>query len=129
MASQRYRRNNISSIKANTGELISDHHQMAGIIHGKFREMMGEYKGIKMVFDLKKLLKLVQGLDELTKPFEKAEMDLVVKHMPSNKAPGQYGFNCLFVKKCCGIICQDFYNLAYDFHAGKVSLESLNSSL
>jgi exonuclease III len=89
MASQRYRRNSISSIKADNGDLISDHHQMAGIIHSKFRERMGQSKGISMGFDLNRLLQPIPGLDELTKPFEKAEMDSVIKHMPSDKLLGQ----------------------------------------
>jgi hypothetical protein len=80
------------------------------------------------LIQFKNIYQPIHGLDELTKPFEKAEMDLVVKHMASDKAPGPDGFNGLFLKKCWSIICQDFYNLAHDFHAGKVSLESLNSS-
>jgi hypothetical protein len=81
-----------------------------------------------MGFDLANLLHPIQCLDELTKPFEKEEMDLVVKHMPPDKAPGPDGCNGIFLKKCWHIISQYFYNLTHDFHAGKVSLESLNSS-
>jgi hypothetical protein len=62
MASQRYRRNSISSIKADNGELISDHHQMAGIFHSKFRDRMGQTKGVSIGFDLNKLLEPIPGL-------------------------------------------------------------------
>jgi hypothetical protein len=41
MASQRYRRNAISFIKYDNGDLVSDHQQMTCIIHSKFRERMG----------------------------------------------------------------------------------------
>jgi len=49
-----------------------------------------------MGFDLASLIIPVDGLDLLTKPFEKEEMDDVVKHMPVDKAPGPDGFNGLF---------------------------------
>ena len=50
---------------------------------------MGPSRGIVMGFDLSALIAPVEGLDVLTKPFEKEEMDNVVKHMPVDKAPGQ----------------------------------------
>jgi hypothetical protein len=36
MASQTYRKNNIASLKSDVGEIITDHHQMAGIALNKF---------------------------------------------------------------------------------------------
>jgi hypothetical protein len=112
MATQRYRRNNIASLKSESGDTVSDHHQMAGIALNKFRERMGQAKGIVMGFDLSTLLTPVEGLHVLTRPFEKEEMDLVIKHMAPDKSPGPDGFNGLFLKKCWSIISQDFYNLA-----------------
>jgi hypothetical protein len=88
----------------------------------------GQSRGINMGFDLADLLTVVSGLSDLTKPFSKEEMDLVIKYMPTNKALGPDGFNGLFLKKCWNIIAEDFYRVANDFHAGKISLESLNSS-
>ena len=63
----------------------------------------------------------------LSRPFKKEEMDLVINQMPSSNAPGPNGFNGLFLKKCWPIICEDFYKLANDFHAGKVNFESINT--
>jgi hypothetical protein len=128
MASQRYRRNTISGLKNENGEIVSDHQQMAGIAHTRFKERMGQSRGINMGFDLSDLLTVVPGLSELTKPFSKEEMDLVIKYMPADKAPGPDGFNGLFLKKCWHIVAEDFYRVANDFHAGIISLESLNSS-
>ena len=51
-------------------------------------------------FDLEQLLVRVEGLEDLSKPFEEKEMDEVIKHMPANKSPGPDGFNGLFLKKC-----------------------------
>mgnify|MGYP005842799121 CR=1 FL=1 len=73
---------------------------------------MGVAKGINMGFDLNSLLNHVDGLDELIKPFENDEMDLIVKNMPIDKALGPDGFNGLLFKKCWPIICKEFYALA-----------------
>src|SRR4051812_25996860 len=48
--------------------------------------------------------------------------------MPADKAPGPDGFNGAFIKKCWNIICQNFYRLIADFHAGQLSLHSINAS-
>jgi hypothetical protein len=77
---------------------------MAGIALNKFKERMGQAKGISMGFDLSALLTPVDGLHVLTRPFEKEEMDLVIKHMAPDKSPGPDGFNGLFLKKCWNII-------------------------
>ena len=81
-----------------------------------------------MGFDLASLIAPVEGLDVLTEPFGKEEMDEVVKHMPVDKAPGPDGFNGLFFKRCWHIISADFYYLAHAFHEGTAVLDNINSS-
>ena len=110
MATERHRRNSIASLKLPDGSVVSDHAQMAGIIWSCFKNRMGTSRGIAMGFDLASLINPVDGLDLLTKPFEKEEMDDVVKHMPVDKAPGPDGFNGLFFKRCWHIISADFYD-------------------
>jgi hypothetical protein len=107
MATQRFRRNTISGLKTENGDIVSNHQQMAGIILSKFKERMGQSRGIKMGFNLDRILQLVEGLDLLTRDFEKEEMDLIIKHMPADKASGPDGFNGLFLKKCWPIIAKD----------------------
>ena len=68
-------------------------------------------------------------LSSLVAPFSTMEIDLVVRNLPSDKAPGPDGFNTDFVKKCWPIICQDFYKLCTAFYNGDVCLQSINSSL
>jgi hypothetical protein len=108
MATQIYRKNNIASLKLESGKVITDHHHMAGFSLNKFRGRMGQAKGISVGFHLSTLLTPVEGLHVLTRPFEKEEMDLVIKHMAPDKSPGPDGFNGLFLKKCWNIISQDF---------------------
>ncbi|XP_073354997.1 uncharacterized protein [Aegilops tauschii subsp. strangulata] len=128
MATERHRRNSIASLKALDGSVVSQHSQMEGIIGNYFKNRMGVSTGIVMGFDLSVLLAPIDGLDFLTKPFTKEEMDETVKHMPIDKAPGLDGFNGLFFKKCWPIICQDFYDLAEAFHNGTAQLDNINGS-
>ena len=52
----------------------------------------------------------------------------MVKHMPSDKAPGLDGFNGMFMKKCWNIIKQDVYKLCQDFYDCVVDLTPINTS-
>jgi hypothetical protein len=81
-----------------------------------------------MQFDLERILQKGEDLDELTKPFEKKEMDEVIKEMPVDRAPGPDGFNGLFLKKCWHIVKEDFYKLAADFHNESLQLRNINGS-
>jgi hypothetical protein len=51
-----------------------------------------------------------------------------VKNLPNDKSPGPDGFNNEFVKNCWAIIAQDIKQFIRDFHAGNISLESINFS-
>ena len=56
------------------------------------------------------------------------EVNAVVKELPLDKSPGPDGFNNEFLKSCWDIIKGDVLKFIYDFHAGHISLESLNTS-
>ena len=73
---------------------------------------MGISHGIQMGFDLDRLIPVIPNLQALTAPFEKQELDDVVKLMPIEKAPGPDGFNGQFLKKCWPIVGPDFLCLA-----------------
>jgi hypothetical protein len=128
MATERYRRNNIAMLKNDEGVFICDHHEMASLIWRSYKERMGHSQGIDMQFDLASLLTRVEGLEDLTTPFEQKEMDDVIKDMPSDRAPGPDGFNGLFVKRCWPIIQNEFYRLAQEFHDGTLNLQNINGS-
>ena len=80
-----------------------------------------------MKFDLSRIIKKVEGLEELTIPFTHDEIDRVVREMPSDRAPGPDGSNGCFLKSCWHIIKEDFYRLCKDFYEGVIDLQSLNS--
>ena len=90
---------------------------------------MGRAKGIEMGFDLDTLISKVDGLEELSRPFTKDEVELVIKQMPTDRASGPDGFTGLFLKKCWSILKPDFMLLVKDFYDGKCDLECINSSL
>jgi hypothetical protein len=59
--------------------MVTDHQVMAGMFLNNFKDRMGHSEGIDMQFDLSRLLVRTEGLEELTLPFEKSEMDAVIK--------------------------------------------------
>ena len=108
MATERFRRSFISSLELPDGHVVTDHDQMAAIACNCFKDRMGSSRGISTMFDLDCLISPVDNLEELVSPFTSEEMDKVVQKMPIDKAPGPYGFNGMFLKKCWSIIKQDF---------------------
>jgi hypothetical protein len=128
MATERFRRNNIAMLKDSQGNEVTDHDQMAAMLWHYYKARMGHSEGINMQFDLLTLIRRVQGLDELTLPFLEKEIDDVIKDMPVDRAPGPDGFNGMFLKKYWHVIKKELYQLASDFHEGKVNLLNINGS-
>lgn len=112
MATISYRRNAISQIKNEHGIWIQDHVGKAGLLWAAFKNRMGTTSEPAMLFDLPNLVTQVEGLDTLIMPFTQEEIDLIIKRMPNDKAPGPDGFNGLFLKKCWQFIRGDFYLLS-----------------
>jgi len=81
-----------------------------------------------MQFDLPALINVNVDLNSLVAPFSREEIDLLIKQIPTDKAPGPDGFNGLFMKKCWQIIKEDFYKLCDAFFELDVNLESINNS-
>ena len=74
------------------------------------------------------LIARCEDLSSLVLPFTEEEIEAMVKHMPSDKAPGLDGFNGMFMKKCWNIIKQDVYKLCQDFYDCVVDLTPINTS-
>ena len=97
------------------------------VLFQTYKERLGRSSQTDMRFDLRRIIKKVDGLHALSSPFTRNDIDQVVKELPSDRAPGPDGFSGSFIKSCWHIIKEDFYRLCSDFHASNLDLESLNS--
>jgi hypothetical protein len=82
-----------------------------------------------MRFNLHELFTPLEGLNVISAPFSKEEIDKVIQHIPLDKAPGPDGFNGCFIKNCWNIVAPEFYKLCQEFAEGKAFLDSINNSL
>nr|XP_045089732.1 uncharacterized protein LOC123497389 [Aegilops tauschii subsp. strangulata] len=126
MASERMRINNIASLTNDNGTIVEDHAGKEALIFNTFRQRLGSASHHEMKFDLDRIIKKVDGLEELTVPFTTDEIDNVIKLMPADRALGPDGFNGAFLKSCWHIIKHDFYKLCFQFFDGSLNLECIN---
>lgn len=96
------------------------------VLYNAFRDRLGQSTTTDMKFDLARIIQKVEGLEALSLPFSHAEIDDVIREMPTDHAPGPDGFNGCFLKTCWHIIKHDFYRLCDEFYSDKLNLESLN---
>jgi hypothetical protein len=101
----------ISVIKDEQGNSMVDHNQKANALWTCYKNRMGVTNASATQADISHLIYPVEGLEILSKEFTVEEIEGVVKHMKTDRAPGPDGFNGLFVKKCWPIIKDDFINL------------------
>ena len=127
-ATERYRINTITSLTAEDGRSITEHNEKAALLLEAFKKRMGCSSNPTMLYNLDHLVQARDDLVSLSRPFSTHEIDEVIKHMPSDKAPGPDGFNGLFLKKCWDLIKEDVYKLCFDFFNGNLNLEAINSS-
>jgi hypothetical protein len=127
-ATERYRINTITSLTAEDGRFITEHNEKAALLLEDFKKRMGCSSNPTMLYNLDQLVQARDDLDSLSRPFSMLEIDEIIKHMPSDKAPGPDGFNELFLKKCWEFIKEDIYTLCFDFFHDNLNLEAINSS-
>lgn len=98
-ATIKYRRNLITTLEGPSGQHVTTHEDKANLIWCSKKERLGvtSFNGID--FSLPTLLQNTEDLSSLLTPFDRTEIDLVVKHLPSDKAPSLDSFNTYFVKK------------------------------
>ena len=128
MATIRYRKNSIATLRREDGSEVSDHFDKAGLLRQVFKERLGTSVHIDQTFDFSEHVLQHHGLQSLSLPFSHAEIDEAVSDLPSDKAPGPDGFNGLFIKVCWPIIKYDFYRLFEEFWSGSLNLQSINDA-
>ena len=128
MATLSYRRNSISQLNDDSGMFVCDNESKAALLWSSFKNRMGVTSSPEMYFDLPNLIQAHADLSELILPFTSEEIDMVIKQLPVDKAPGPDWFNGMFLKKCWNIIKEDIYKLCEDFFDGHLDLESINYS-
>ena len=79
-----------------------------------------------MKFDLARIIKRIEDLDQLIVPFTHIEINDVIKYMPAVRAPGPDSFTGHCLKTCGDMIKEDFYKICNQFHEGNLNLESIN---
>jgi hypothetical protein len=127
VATQQYRRNIITSLKASDGTDIYNHDNKASIIWSSFKDRLGITEDAPMLMDLSNIIQ-PHELSHLDNPFTEEEVTNVIKEMPIDKAPGPDGFNGKFFKKCWDLVKEDFMKLVNDFYEGNINLESINTA-
>lgn len=127
VATERFRRNSIASLCLPGDLVIYDHVGKESVLFQAYRDRLGQSDPANIVFDLSGIIKRVEGLDDVTIPFTREEIDQVVKEMPADRALGPDGFSGCFLKACWHIVKEDFYELCFDFYDGKLDIKSLNT--
>jgi hypothetical protein len=94
-----HRKNSIPQLLNDDGAWILDHDGKAALIWNSFKARMGVSTEPTMLFDLQTLFNIQDDFTSLVEPFTHANIDIVVKRLPSDKAPGPDGFNGFFCEE------------------------------
>jgi hypothetical protein len=128
-ALERYRHNSIVSLTLDDGRTVDSHDEKVAAFLSSFKQRMGISHSLDIFFNLEELFQRIDGLQEISCPFSKDEIDKIIKSLPTDKSPGPDGFNGMFVKVCWEIVALDFYKPCEDLWEGNISLNCLNGSL
>lgn len=76
---------------------MTDYSGKAALLLEEYKQRMRCSSSPTMYHDLNQLVDSREVLEFLSRPFSTTEMDLVIKQMPADKAPGPHGFNRYFL--------------------------------
>ena len=79
IATERFRKNNIASFRAEDGSLVEDHPGKEALLHSTYKSKLGTTASCDMKFDLPRIIRKCEGLEALTVPFSNEEIDAVIK--------------------------------------------------
>lgn len=127
MATISHKKNFIASLTTTDGILVTDHNQKAQLLWESFKNRMGisNFSGITYV--LSSIL-TANNLDHLDADFSLEEINSIIRSLPNSHASGPDEFNGMFLKKCWGIVKEDFLRLFRNFSTFNLDLRSINFS-
>lgn len=128
MATAAHKRNFIVSLMDADGYPITDHEQKACMIWNAFKDRMGISEFTTNYYNLGDILSQVDLPMVLGADFSNLEIEMVIKGLPNEHAPGPDGFSGTFIKKCWHIVKDEYTRLFRDFSQHNVNLSSINSS-
>jgi hypothetical protein len=99
IATQKFRRNYINQLQLQDGSVAMEHEHKAAVLWNSFKDQLGQSECQNVIFDLDSLIQPC-SLTDMDATFTVAEIDAIVKELPTDKAPGPDGFNGVFIKRC-----------------------------
>lgn len=87
-ATVKYRRNFIAQLLNDEGNLVVTHAEKANLIWHSFKDRLGTSSYTSLGFDIAAHFTNSPDLSQLVSPFSLSEIDLIVRGLPSDKAPG-----------------------------------------
>jgi hypothetical protein len=128
IATERHRKNSIATLTNADGLVLKKHNEKSYALFQLYKSRLGMSADHTMIFNLGELFIPIEGLQSISAPFTKEQIDKVIKKIPTDKAPGPDGFNGCFIKTCWEIIDPEFYKLFQEFAEGKAFLDCTNNS-
>ena len=129
MANGRHRRTKILQLEQDEGIIVGDVN-LKNYITEFYKGLFGPHTSNSFSLDETLRHDIPQVSEEenemLTDPFSEEEVKMAVFDMEHNKAPGPDGFPAYFYQFFWNVIKPDLMNLFYEFHAGRLSIHSLN---
>ena len=78
LTTERFRQNSIANLR-DGDVIVSGHIGKEGVLYKTYKERLGSSKPTPMCFNLSWIIRRIPGLDELSVPFSKEEIDAVIK--------------------------------------------------
>jgi hypothetical protein len=103
-ATVKYRKNFITHLMDDQGNMVTDHNEKAELIWQSFKQRLGTSNFNAVHFNLSAHFANQLDLSDLVQPFSTEKIDAVIRSLPSNKALGPDGFNTDFIKSTVGLL-------------------------
>lgn len=78
------------NLKLEDGSLVTSHAEKAHVLYTAYKNRMGTKS-------MAKLIQRMEGLECLSTIPTTEDLDMTIKNMPNDRAPGPHGFNGLFL--------------------------------